>query len=41
MIIFDTKGDFHTEFYRQGDIVISNDAKATGPDRPRLLEYLP
>lgn len=34
MIIFDTKGDFHAEFYRPGDIVISNDAKATGPTGP-------
>ena len=25
MIIFDTKGDFYKEFYRPGDIVISND----------------
>ncbi len=30
MIIFDTKGDFYNEFYREGDIVISNDNKATG-----------
>lgn len=30
MLIFDTKGDFHNEFYRHGDIVISNDGKATG-----------
>jgi type IV secretory pathway TraG/TraD family ATPase VirD4 len=34
MLIFDTKGDFHKEFYRQGDIVISNDNKATGPSGP-------
>jgi type IV secretory pathway TraG/TraD family ATPase VirD4 len=32
MLIFDTKGDFYKEFYRPGDTVISNDAKATGPD---------
>ena len=31
MIIFDTKGDFYHEFYRPGDIVISNDDTATGP----------
>jgi type IV secretory pathway TraG/TraD family ATPase VirD4 len=30
VVIFDTKGDFYREFYRQGDIVISNDANATG-----------
>src|SRR3990172_1358762 len=34
MIIFDTKGDFYQEFYCQGDIVISKDGKATGPDGP-------
>ena len=28
-IIFDTKGDFYKEFYRPGDIVISNDERAT------------
>lgn len=32
MIIFDTKGDFYKEFYRPGDIVISNDASAAGVD---------
>ena len=32
MIIFDTKGDFYKTFYRHGDIVISNDDTATGPD---------
>ncbi len=32
MIIFDTKGDFYKEFYRPGDVVISNDDKATGPN---------
>lgn len=30
MIVFDTKGDFYKEFYRPGDIVISNDETATG-----------
>lgn len=30
MIIFDTKGDFYKEFYRSGDIVISNDNIACG-----------
>jgi type IV secretory pathway TraG/TraD family ATPase VirD4 len=30
MFIFDTKGDFYREFYRKGDIVISNDNSATG-----------
>ncbi|MDR1700891.1 MAG: type IV secretion system DNA-binding domain-containing protein, partial [Lachnoclostridium sp.] len=30
MIVFDTKGDFYNEFYRNGDIVISNDETATG-----------
>lgn len=33
MIIFDTKGDFYTEFYCPGDVVISNDNTATGTDR--------
>lgn len=32
MIVFDTKGDFYQEFYRPGDVVISNDATATGPE---------
>jgi type IV secretory pathway TraG/TraD family ATPase VirD4 len=32
MIIFDTKGDFYNTFYRPGDIVISNDGTATGPN---------
>ncbi len=32
MIIFDTKGDFYKEFYTPGDVVISNDATAVGPD---------
>lgn len=30
-VIFDTKGDFYKEFYRPGDVVISNDASACGP----------
>jgi len=30
MVIFDTKGDFYKEFYRPGDIVISNDSTARG-----------
>lgn len=33
-IIFDTKGDFYREFYRPGDIVISNDGRATGASSP-------
>lgn len=32
MLIFDTKGDFYESFYQPGDIVISNDEKATGPN---------
>lgn len=32
MIIFDTKGDFYKEFYQKGDVVISNDDTAVGPD---------
>ena len=36
MIVFDTKGDFYKEFYRPGDIVISNDETATGGD---YLDY--
>ncbi len=32
MIIFDTKGDFYKEFYRPGDVIISNDGTAIGPD---------
>lgn len=31
MVIFDTKGDYYKEFYCDGDTVISNDTKATGP----------
>ncbi len=34
MIIFDTKGDFYKEFYRPGDIVISNDSTACGANGP-------
>jgi len=30
MVIFDTKGDFYKDFYRPGDIVISNDSTARG-----------
>ncbi|MBE5804024.1 MAG: DUF87 domain-containing protein [Clostridiales bacterium] len=29
MLVFDTKGDYYKEFYRPGDIVFSNDARAT------------
>lgn len=32
MLIFDTKGDYYNEFYQKGDIVLSNDEKATGVD---------
>jgi len=32
MIIFDTKGDFVKQFYRPGDVIISNDGSAMGPD---------
>ena len=32
MIIFDTKGDFYREFYRPGDVVISNDHTSTSKD---------
>ncbi len=32
IIIFDTKGDFYQEFYKPGDVVISNDPTAIGPD---------
>jgi len=30
MVVFDAKGDFYRDFYRNGDIVISNDETATG-----------
>lgn len=32
MVVFDSKGDFYEEFYREGDIVFSSDEKATGPN---------
>lgn len=32
MLIFDTKGDFYKEFYKPGDVVISNDETAVGSD---------
>ncbi len=31
-VIFDTKGDFYKEFYMPGDVVISNDDTACGPN---------
>lgn len=34
VIIFDTKGDFHKEFYSAGDYVISNDTRACGESGP-------
>ena len=34
VIIFDSKGDFYREFYAPGDVVISNDSHATGPNGP-------
>ncbi len=34
MVLFDTKGDFQKEFYRPGDIIISNDSLATGETGP-------
>ena len=34
MLIFDTKGDYYKEFYRPGDVVISNDKRATNGSRP-------
>lgn len=43
MLIFDTKGDYYKEFYRQGDVVISNDARATGgkgPDYWNIFEEI-
>ena len=30
IFIFDTKGDYYEKFYQPGDVVISNDARATG-----------
>jgi type IV secretory pathway TraG/TraD family ATPase VirD4 len=32
LIVFDTKGDYYEEFYQPGDIVISNDSRASGGD---------
>lgn len=32
VVIFDTKGDFYDSFFRPGDIVISNDSRACGPN---------
>lgn len=32
VIIFDSKGEFRRDFYRPGDVVISNDSYATGPN---------
>ena len=34
MFIFDTKGDFYEQFYKPGDVVISNDDKAIGTNGP-------
>ena len=34
MLIFDTKGDYYKEFYHPGDVVISNDNRATNGSRP-------
>ncbi len=34
MVIFDTKGDFYEEFYQPGDVVISNDNRASGGNGP-------
>ena len=34
MLIFDTKGDYYKEFYRPGDVVISNDKRATNGTSP-------
>lgn len=36
MVVFDTKGDFYKEFYKPGDIVISNDDTSIGVNR---LDY--
>ena len=33
-IIFDTKGDFYRKFYQPGDVVISNDSRASGGSGP-------
>ena len=40
MIIFDTKGDFYKEFYKPGDVVISNDNTACGPNGPNYWNIL-
>ena len=32
MVVFDTKVDFYQAFYKPGDVVISNDETATGPN---------
>jgi len=40
MLVFDTKGDFHKEFYRPGDTVISNEREGDRPGRSGLLEYI-
>jgi type IV secretory pathway TraG/TraD family ATPase VirD4 len=43
MVLFDTKGDFYREFYRPGDIVISNDPTAcasNGVDYWNLLNEI-
>lgn len=32
MVVFDTKGDFRKRFFRPGDVVISNDDYAIGPN---------
>lgn len=34
MFIFDTKGDYYNQFFRRGDIVISNDERATDGVKP-------
>ncbi|MDO4621243.1 MAG: type IV secretion system DNA-binding domain-containing protein [Lachnospiraceae bacterium] len=34
MFIFDTKGDYYQQFYQKGDIVISNDERATNGEHP-------
>lgn len=32
IVVFDTKGDYYKEFYESGDVVISNDERATGTE---------
>ena len=39
-IIFDTKGDYYRNFYRPGDIVISNDERATAEWKITYMKYL-